>query len=174
MCLREKSILLTFESAILLWTHTTINPKRIRPPRHFLLYLSRFKTIFFKTRTQGYDAALRNRALGPTKNWPKTDFQWKLHTNRVFFFFVFVFRIHFHYVLSYFFGLFGVRTCVSILWHTSLPKNAILLEKIAKTLRKTMILAIFGDFCVFDMTSLMTSLWRHTRYVCTFLVPMDS
>ena len=26
----------------------------------------------------------------------------------------------------------------------------------------------FGDFRVFDMTSLMTSLWRHTRYVCTF------
>ena len=36
----------------------------------------------------------------------------------------FVLRIHFHYVLSYLFGLFGVRTCVSILWHTSLPKNA--------------------------------------------------
>ena len=35
----------------------------------------------------------------------------------------FVFRIHFHYVLSYLFDLFGVRTCVSILWHTSLPKN---------------------------------------------------
>ena len=31
-----------------------------------------------------------------------------------------------------------------------------------------MILAIFGDFRVFDMTSLMTSLWSHTRYVCTF------
>ena len=30
-----------------------------------------------------------------------------------------------------------------------------------------MILAIFGDFRVYDM-SLMTSLWRHTRYVCTF------
>ena len=27
-----------------------------------------------------------------------------------------------------------------------------------------MILAIFGDFRVFDMTSL----WHHTRYVCTF------
>ena len=35
----------------------------------------------------------------------------------------FVFRIHFHYVYYYLFGLFGVRTCVSILWHTSLPKN---------------------------------------------------
>ena len=51
----------------------------------------------------------------------------------------FVFRIHFHYVFSYLFGLFGVRTCVSILWHTSLPKNATLLEKIAKT-------HDFGDF----------------------------
>ena len=29
-----------------------------------------------------------------------------------------------------------------------------------------MILAIFGDFRVFDMTSLMTS--RHTRYVLNF------
>ena len=38
-----------------------------------------------------------------------------------------------------------------------------------KKQRKTMILAIFGDFRVFDMTSLMTSLWRHTRYVCTFI-----
>ena len=45
---------------------------------------------------------------------------------------LFVFRIHFHYVLSYLFGLFRVRTCVSILWHTSLPKNATSLEKIAK------------------------------------------
>ena len=35
--------------------------------------------------------------------------------------------------------------------------------------RKTMILAILGDFCVFDMASL----WRHTMYVYTFLVPMD-
>ena len=41
----------------------------------------------------------------------------------------FVFRIHFHYALSYLFGLFGVRTCVSILWHTSLPKMQLLLEK---------------------------------------------
>ena len=37
------------------------------------------------------------------------------------------------------FGLFGVRTCVSILLHTSLPKNATLLEKIAKN-------HDFGDF----------------------------
>ena len=37
-----------------------------------------------------------------------------------------------------------------------------------KKQRKTLILAIFGDFRVFNMTSLMTSLWRHTRYVFTF------
>ena len=43
---------------------------------------------------------------------------------QIVFFVVFCFRIHFHYVLSYLFGLFGVRTCVSILLHTSLPKNA--------------------------------------------------
>ena len=43
----------------------------------------------------------------------------------------------------------------------TLPKNATLLEKIAKNNDS-------GDFCVFDMTSLMMSLWRHTRYVCTF------
>ena len=55
----------------------------------------------------------------------------------------FVFRIHFHYVLSYLFGLFGVRTCVSILWHTSLPKNATLLQKIAKN-------HDFGDFWWFS------------------------
>ena len=52
----------------------------------------------------------------------------------------FVFGIHFHYVLSYLFGLFGVRTCVSILWHTSLPKNATFAWKKS---RKTMILVIF-------------------------------
>ena len=46
------------------------------------------------------------------------------YTQIVFFVFFFCFRIHFHYVLSHLFGLFGVRTCVSILWHTSLPKNA--------------------------------------------------
>ena len=56
--------------------------------------------------------------------------------------------------------------CKHTLTHI-IAKNATLLEKIAKN-------HDFGDFGVFDMTSLMTSLWRHTRYVCTFLVPMDS
>ena len=45
----------------------------------------------------------------------KTDFPMKLHTNRVFCLFCLSVRIHIHYVLSYLFGLFGVRTCVSIL-----------------------------------------------------------
>ena len=35
----------------------------------------------------------------------------------------FVFRIHFHYVLSYLFDLFGVKTCVRILWHTIIAKK---------------------------------------------------
>ena len=45
-------------------------------------------------------------------------------THKSCFLYFFCFRIHFHYVLSDLFGLFGVRTCVSILRHTSLPKNA--------------------------------------------------
>ena len=166
-----------------------LNPKRAGgrnpPPRHFLLYLSRllffraetswlfffkpcarFKTIFFKNRTGGYDAALRNRALGPTKTWPKTDFQWKLHTNRVFFVF-FGFRIHFHYVLSYLFGLFGVRTCVSILRHTSLPKNATFAWKNSEKPWLWRFLVIFVFLT-----------WRHCGVIqgmfVLFLVPMDS
>ena len=141
----------------------------LNPKRHLLLYLSRllffraetawlysfkpcarFIRPFFKNRTRGYVAALRNRALGPTKNWPKTDFQWKLHTNRVFFF---VFRMHFHYVLSYLFGLFGVRTCVSILWHTSLPKNATFAWKNSKK-------PWFWRFVIFVFLT-WSHLWRH-------------
>ena len=156
------------------------------PPRHFLLYLSRllffraetswlfsfkpcawFKTIFFLNRTGGYDAAWRNRALGPTKNWPKTDFQWKLHTNRVFCIFLFCFRIHFNYVLSYLFGLFGVRTCVSILWHTSLPKNATFAWKNSEKPWFWRFLVIFVFLT-----------WRHCGVTqgmfVLFLVPMDS
>ena len=117
----------------------TINPKRaggIRPPlRHFLLYLcrllcfraetswlfsfkpcARFKTIFLKIGPR----VMTRRCVIARWVQRKTDFPLKLHTNRVFL----SFRIHFHYVLSYLFGLFGVRTCVSILRHTSLLKNA--------------------------------------------------
>ena len=73
----------------------------------------------------------------------KTDQKLIFNGNYTQIVFFFVFRIYFHYVLSYLFGLFGVRTCVSILWHTSLPKNATLLEKIAKN-------HDFGDFWWFS------------------------
>ena len=118
----------------------------ICPPRHLLLYLSRllfvraeiswlfffkscaqFKTIFFLI---GPRVMMRRCVI---ERWVQRKTDQKLifkgnYTQIVFF----VFRIHFHYVLSYLFGLFGVRTCVSILWHTSLPKNATLLEKIGE------------------------------------------
>ena len=54
-------------------------------------------------------------------------------------FFFFVFFVQFYYVLSYLFALFVVKTCVSILWHTSLLKMQLLFEKIAKN-------DDFGDF----------------------------
>ena len=111
---------------------------------------ARFKTIFIKI---GPRVMTR---LCVIARWVqrKTDFPLKLHTNRVFVLFVclFVFffflsflsfRIHFHYVLSYLFGLFGVRTCVSILWHTLLLKMQVLLEKVTKNDN-------FGDFWWFS------------------------
>ena len=76
------------------------NPKRAgaesAPPRHFLLYLS------------------------VIERWVQRKTDQKLifngnYTQIVFFVFFFCFRIHFPYVLSYLFGLLGVRTCVSIL-----------------------------------------------------------
>ena len=59
----------------------------------------------------------------------------------------FVFRIRFHYVLSYLFGLFGVRTCVSILWHTSLPKKCKFAWKNSEKIAKN---HDFGDFWWFS------------------------
>ena len=87
----------------------------------------------------------------------KTDFPLKLHTNRVFLSFL-SFRIHFHYVLSYLFGLFGVRTCVSILWHTSLLKNATFAWKNSEK----------PWFWRFLVILTWRHLWRHTRYVLGF------
>ena len=80
---------------------------------------ARFKTIFLKI---GPRVMTRHCVI---ERWVQRKTDQKLifngnYTQIVFF----VFRIHFHYVLSYLFGLFGVRTCVRILWHTSLPKNA--------------------------------------------------
>ena len=153
----------------------------IRPPRHLLLYLSRL--LFFRVETSWLFFfkpcawfKIIFKKIGPgvmtrhcvIERWVQRKTDQKLifngnYTQIVFF----VFRIHFHYVLSYLFGLFGVRTCVSILWHTSLPKNATFAWKNSE---KPWFWRFFSDFRVFDMTSLMTSLWRHTRYVCTLLV----
>ena len=110
----------------------------ICPPRHFLLYLSRL--LFFRAETSrlfSFKTFARFKTIftqiGPRvmtrrcviERWVQWKTDQKLifngnYTQIVFF----VFRIHFHYVLSYLFGVFGVRTCVSIHWHTSLPKNA--------------------------------------------------
>ena len=129
----------------------------------FLTPCARFKTIFKKI---GPRVMTRRCVI---ERWVQRKTDQKLifngnYTQIVFF----AFRIHFHYVLSYLFGLFGVRTYVNILWHTSLPKNATFAWKNSEKPRFWRFLVIFGDFRVFDMTSLMTSLWRHTRYVCTF------
>ena len=66
----------------------------------------------------------------------------------------FVFRIHFHYVLSYLFGLFGVRTCVSILWHKSLPKNTTFAWKNSEK-------PWFWRFLVIFVFLTWRHLWRH-------------
>ena len=72
----------------------------------------------------------------------------------------FVIRIHFHYVLLYLFDLFRVRTCLSILCHTLLIKFATFVRK---NCEKRRFWRFFVIFAFFDATSLMTSLWRHTR-----------
>ena len=92
------------------------------------------------------------------------------YTQIVFFVF-FCFRIHFHYVLSYFFGLLGVRACVSILWHTSLPQNATFAWKNSEKPWFWRFLAIFVFLT-------WRHLWRHCGVIqgmfVLFLVPMDS
>ena len=83
----------------------------------------------------------------------------------------FVFRIHFHYVLSYLFDLFGVRTCVSILWHTSLPKNAFFAWKNSEK-------PWFWRFLVIFVFLTWRHIWCHCDVIqamfVLFLVPMDS
>ena len=83
----------------------------------------------------------------------------------------FVFRIHFHYVLSYLFGLFGIRTCVSILWHTSLPKNATFAWKNSEK-------PWFWRFLVIFLFLTWRHLWCHCDVIqgmfVHILVPMDS
>ena len=81
------------------------------------------------------------------------------------------FRIHFYYVLPYLFGLFGVRTCVSILWHTSLLKNATFAWKNSEK-------PWFWRFLVIFVFLTWRHLWRHCDVIqgmfWIFLVPMDS
>ena len=92
-------------------------------------------------------------------------------THKSCFLYFFCFRIHFHYVLSYLFGLFGVRTCVSILWHTSLPKNANFAWKNSEK-------PWFWWFLVIFVFLTWHHLWRHCGVIqgmfVLFLVPMDS
>ena len=108
------------------------------PLRHFLLYLcrllffraetswlfffkpfARFKTIFIKIEPR----VMTRCCVIACWVQRKTDFSIEITHKSCFLSFL-SFRIHFHYVLSYLLCLFGVRTCVSILWHTSLLKNA--------------------------------------------------
>ena len=121
------------------WCLTLKEPGRNPPPSTFVVIsqlvviFSRwnFKTFFFKP--YAWFKTIFLLKIGPKvmtrgcviERWVQRKTDQKLifngnYTQIVFF----VFRIHFHYVLSYLFGLFGVTTCVSILWHTSLPKNA--------------------------------------------------
>ena len=141
-CDLPTALILTIKTVSILKIKTFLTLKEpgaeSAPPRHFLLYLSRF--LFFRAETSWlffFKPCARFKTIffkiGPRvmtqrcviERWVQRKTDQKLifngnYTQIVFF----VFRIHFHYVLSYLFGLFGVRTCVSILWHTSLPKNA--------------------------------------------------
>ena len=123
----------------------TLNPQRTGggrnpPPRHFLLYLSHL--LFFNAETQCLflfkpctqfwmilnkigPMVMAQRCVKAYRVQRKTDQKLIFNGNHTqivffFFFFFFFFRIHFHFVLSDLFGLFGVRTCVSKRWHTSL------------------------------------------------------
>ena len=80
------------------------------------------------------------------------------------------FRIHFHYVLSYLFGLFGVKTCVSILWHISLLKNATFAWENSEK-------PCIWRFLMIFVFLTWRHLWRHCDVIqgmfWFFLVPMD-
>ena len=161
-----------------------LNPKRagggggIRPPFDIFCYISascyffraetswlfsfkpcaRFKTIFIKIGPRVMTRCCVIARWVQRKNWFSIEI-----THKSCFLSFLSFRIHFHYVLSYLFGLFEVRTCVSILWNTSLLKNATFAWKNRE--QPFIFGRRIGDFRVFEMTWLMTSLWRHTRYV---------
>ena len=152
------------------------------PLRHFLLYLcrllffraetswlfsfkpcARFKTIFIKIGPRVMTRCCVIARWVQRKNWFSIEI-----THKSCFL---SFRIHFHYVLSYLFGLFGVRTCVSILWHTSLLKNATFAWKNSEK-------PWFWRFLVIFVFLTWRHLWRHCDVIqgmfWIFLVPMDS
>ena len=166
--------------------HIYVNPKRAwgaesAPPSTFLLYLCRllffraetfwlfffkpcalFKTIFIKI---GLRVKTRHCVIArwvQRKNWFFIEI-----THKSCFLSFLCFRIHFHYVLSYLFGLFGVRTCVSILWHTSLLKNTTFTWKNSEKPWFWRFLVIFVFLT-----------WRHCDVIqgmfWFLLVPMDS
>ena len=130
---------------------------------------TQFKTIFLKI---GAGVMTRRCVI---ERWVQRKTDQKLIFNRnyaqIVFFVFFCFRIHFHYVLSHLFGLFGVRTCVSILWHTSLPKNATFAWKNSEK-------PWFWRFLVIFVFLTWRHLWRHCGVIqgmfVLFLVPMDS
>ena len=84
----------------------------------------------------------------------KTWFSIEIAQQSCFFLSFLSYRIHFHYVLSYLFGLFGVRTCVSILWHISLLKNATFAWKNSEK-------PWFWRFLVIFVFLTWRHLWRH-------------
>ena len=103
------------------------------------------------------------------ERWVQRKTDQKLISNgnytQIMFFVVFLFQdtLSLCFILFIWF-IWSKNMCKHTLIHIIAKKCNFCLKK----KRKTMILAIFDDFSVFDMTSLMTSLWRHTRYVCTF------
>ena len=125
---------------------------------------ARFKIIFVKI---GPRVMTRHCVIAcwvQQKNWFSIEI-----THKSCFLSFLSFRIHFYYVLSYLFGLFGVRTCVSILWHTSLLKNATFAWKNSEK-------PWFWRFLVIFVFLTWRHLWRHViqGMFWIFLVPMDS
>ena len=171
-----------------LWLALTLKEpggRNLPPLRHFLLYLcwllffraetswlfsfkpcARFKTIFIKIGPRVMTRRCVIARWVQRKNWFSIEIT---HKSRFLSFLSF--GIHFHYVLSYLFGLFGVRTCVSILWPTSLLKNATFAWKNSKK-------PWFWRFLVIFVFLTWRHLWRHCDVIqgmfWIFLVPMDS
>ena len=157
----------------------------ICPPRHFLLYLSgllffraetswlfsfkpcaRFKTILLKI---GLGVMTRHCVI---ERWVQRKTDQKLIFNgnytQIVFFCIFLFQDTLSLCFIYLFGLFEVRTCVNILWHTSLPKNATFAWKNSEK-------PWFWQFLVIFVFLTWHHLWRHCGVIqgmfVLFLVP---